>query len=102
MSSALITRSIEDVGATMFASAGRRGATMGFTALKENAAWISPLLAVQSGFEKWDVRDALKLAGVEVAEAKANAQVSILKFGIFASSLVHLSVSRKNLIWHSA
>jgi hypothetical protein len=79
LSTALITRSIEDVGATMFASAGRRGATVGYTALKENAAWISPLLAVQSGFEKWDVRDAVKLAGKEVEEAKANAQVSSMK-----------------------
>lgn len=62
----------------MFASAGRRGATVGYTALKENAAWIAPLLAVSSGFEKWDVRDAVKLAGKEVDEAKANAQVSWL------------------------
>lgn len=64
----------------MFASAGRRGATVGYTALKENAAWISPLLAVSSGFEKWDVRDAVNLAGKEIDEAKANAQVSVIKF----------------------
>jgi hypothetical protein len=60
----------------MFASAGRRGATVGYTALRENAAWISPLLATTCAFEKWDVRDAVDLAGKEVDEAKANAQVS--------------------------
>ena len=76
LSAALITRSIEDCGATMFASAGRRGATVGYTAMRESAGWLAPLLSVGSGFEKWDVRNAVGLAGKEVDEAKANAQVS--------------------------
>lgn len=77
LSSALIVRNIEDVGATPFSSAGRRGATVGFTAAKENAAFIAPLLATQCSFEKWDVKEAQSLAAAEVAEATSNAQVSL-------------------------
>ena len=33
------------------------------------------MLAVGCGFEKWDVRDAVQMAGKEVEEAKANVQV---------------------------
>ena len=77
LSSALIVRNIEDVGATPFSSAGRRGATVGFTAAKENAAFIAPLLATQCTFEKWDVKEAQQLAAADVAEATSNAQVSL-------------------------
>mmetsp|Transcript_20103 Transcript_20103/g.28688 ORF Transcript_20103/g.28688 Transcript_20103/m.28688 type:complete len:423 (-) Transcript_20103:162-1430(-) len=77
LSSALIVRNIEDVGATPFSSAGRRGATVGFTAAKENAAFIAPLLATQCSFEKWDVKEAQQLAAAEAAEATSNAQVSL-------------------------
>ena len=38
---------------------------------------MAPLLALTSGFEKWDVRDALDLASKESAEAKSNAMVSL-------------------------
>lgn len=34
LSAALVTRNIEDAGADMFASAGRRGATVGYTGLR--------------------------------------------------------------------
>ncbi|KAL7516663.1 hypothetical protein ACHAWX_001651 [Stephanocyclus meneghinianus] len=77
LSTAIITRSLEDVGAALFSHAGRRGATVGYTALRENAAWVAPLLAVGCGFEKWDVRDAVQMAGKEVEEAKANVQVAL-------------------------
>ena len=77
LSSALIVRNIEDVGATPFSSAGRRGATVGFTAARENAAFIAPLLATQCSFEKWDVKEAQQLAATEAAEATSNAQVSL-------------------------
>ena len=63
------------MGATLFSSAGRRGATIGFTALKENAAFVAPLLVTECSFEKWDVKEAQTLAGVEAAEATSNAQV---------------------------
>ena len=63
------------MGATLFSSAGRRGATIGFTAMKENAAFVAPLLVTECSFEKWDVKEAQTLAGVEAAEATSNAQV---------------------------
>ena len=68
---------MEDVGATLFASAGRRGATLGFTAAREHAAFVAPLLSTISSFEKWDVKEALSLADTEVQEASSNAQVSL-------------------------
>ena len=77
LSSALIVRNIEDVGATPFSSAGRRGATVGFTAARENAAFIAPLLATECSFEKWDVKEAQQLAAAEAADATSNAQVSL-------------------------
>ena len=77
LSSALIIRNLEDVGATLFASAGRRGATLGFTASREHAAFVAPLLSTISSFEKWDVKEAQSLADTEVQEASSNAQVSL-------------------------
>ena len=65
------------MGATLFSSAGRRGATIGFTAMKENAAFVAPLLVTECSFEKWDVKEAQTLAGVEAAEATSNAQVRL-------------------------
>lgn len=75
LSSALILRNIEDDGATPFSSAGRLGATVGFTAAPDKAARLVPLLATDCSFEKWDVRDAVKLAGSEAEEANSNAQI---------------------------
>lgn len=77
LSSALILRSLEDVGASVWSSAGRRGATVAFTAPRENAAFVAPLLVTQCTFEKWDVMEARDLAGVEAGEAKSNAQVAL-------------------------
>lgn len=75
LSSALIIRNLEDVGATLFASAGRRGATLGFTAAREHATFVAPLLSTISSFEKWDVKEAQSFAAAEVEEASSNAQV---------------------------
>lgn len=77
LSSALILRNLEDVGASVFSSAGRRGATVGYTALRENAAFVAPLLVAECSFEKWDVKEAQELAAVEVGEAADNAQVAL-------------------------
>jgi len=85
LSSALIIRNLEDVGAELFASAGRRGATIGFTAARENAAFVAPLLATECSFEKWDVKEAIKLADTEAAEAVSNAQV-VLSDQIYAAA----------------
>eukprot|EP01082_Thalassiosira_pseudonana_P005051 g4497.t1 g4497 contig15:1157695-1159156(+) len=77
LSSAVIVRSVEDVGGQLFARAGRRGATVGYTALRENAAFVAPLLAAECSFEKWDVVEAVKLAGEEVGSVAGDAQVSL-------------------------
>jgi ubiquinol-cytochrome c reductase core subunit 2 len=77
LSSALILRNLEDVGASVFSSAGRRGATVGFTAARENAAFVAPLLVTECSFEKWDVKEAQEMAGVEAGEATDNAQVAL-------------------------
>eukprot|EP00579_Thalassiosira_antarctica_P001817 CAMPEP_0201867904 /NCGR_PEP_ID=MMETSP0902-20130614/1994_1 /ASSEMBLY_ACC=CAM_ASM_000551 /TAXON_ID=420261 /ORGANISM="Thalassiosira antarctica, Strain CCMP982" /LENGTH=428 /DNA_ID=CAMNT_0048393169 /DNA_START=24 /DNA_END=1310 /DNA_ORIENTATION=+ len=77
LSSALILRSLEDVGASVWSSAGRRGMTVGFTAARENAAFVAPLLVTECSFEKWDVKEAQDLAGVEAGEATSNAQVAL-------------------------
>lgn len=77
LSSAIIIRNLEDVGASLFSSAGRRGATIGFTAARENAAFVAPLLVTGCSFEKWDVKEAQKLAGIEAGEANSNAQVGL-------------------------
>ena len=75
LSSALILRSLEDVGAAVFARAGRRGATVGFTAAREHAAYVAPLLAAECSFEKWDVSEARDLARAAAAEKAADVQV---------------------------
>lgn len=79
ISTILIYRNLEDEGATPFSSAGRFGATVGFTSAPEKATRLIPLLATQSTFEKWDVRDAKKLAAVQVEDAGKSAQVSHTK-----------------------
>ncbi len=75
LSSALIIRNLEDVGASLFSSAGRRGATVGFTAAREHAAYVAPLLATSCSFEKWEVKEAQTLAAAEVEDTTSNAQV---------------------------
>lgn len=77
LSSALILRSLEDVGAAVFARAGRRGATVGFTAAREHAAYVAPLLAAECSFEKWDVSEARDLARAAAAEKAADVQVAL-------------------------
>mmetsp|Transcript_19627 Transcript_19627/g.42036 ORF Transcript_19627/g.42036 Transcript_19627/m.42036 type:complete len:428 (-) Transcript_19627:238-1521(-) len=77
VSSTLLLRILEDGGASVFSSAGRRGATVGFTAAREKAAPFAPLLFTECSFEKWDVKEAQELAGAEGAEATSNAQVAL-------------------------
>jgi hypothetical protein len=79
LSSALILRNLEDDGATPFSTAGRRGATVGFTAAPDKAVRLVPLLATSCSFEKWDMRDALKLSATEASVASENAQVRMIR-----------------------
>eukprot|EP00554_Chaetoceros_debilis_P003699 CAMPEP_0194083334 /NCGR_PEP_ID=MMETSP0149-20130528/8985_1 /TAXON_ID=122233 /ORGANISM="Chaetoceros debilis, Strain MM31A-1" /LENGTH=435 /DNA_ID=CAMNT_0038765719 /DNA_START=38 /DNA_END=1345 /DNA_ORIENTATION=+ len=74
LSSAVILRNLEDDGAKPFASASRTGATVGFTASKDKALRLIPLLATSSTYEKWDVRDAQATAKVLCNEAESTAQ----------------------------
>ncbi|CAB9530912.1 Insulinase (Peptidase family M16) [Seminavis robusta] len=75
LSTMMIMRNIEDDGGMPFSSAGKFGATLGFTCPPENAARLAPLLATDCSFEKWDVRDARKLAATETEIAQSSAQV---------------------------
>lgn len=75
LSTVVINRTIENEGAVPFASADRSSATLGYTVEPANAVGLVPLLAVDCTFEKWDVRDAKKLASYQVAEANKSAQI---------------------------
>ncbi len=79
ISSAVILRTLENDGATPFASVNRHSATVGFTACPEKAEHLLPLLATTCSYEKWDMKDAIATAKIDVAEAKSNAQVSTFK-----------------------
>jgi predicted Zn-dependent peptidase len=75
LSTIMIMRNIEDDGGIPFSKCGKFGATLGFTCPPENAAHLAPLLATDCSFERWDVRDALKLAKIEAEVAQSSAQV---------------------------
>jgi hypothetical protein len=75
LSTILINRSIENEGATPFATADRTGATLGYTVEPENAIGLVPLLALDCTFEKWDVRDAKALAAYQVSEANKSVEI---------------------------
>lgn len=81
----MIMRNIEDDGGVPFSIGGQFGATLGFTCPPENAARLAPLLATDCTFEKWDVRDARKLAATEAEVAQSSAQV-VLTENIFAAA----------------
>jgi predicted Zn-dependent peptidase len=75
LSTIMIHRTIENEGAIPFAEATRTGATVGYTVEPDNAVGLVPLLATDCTFEKWDVRDAKKLASFQAAEANKSAQI---------------------------
>lgn len=85
LSSAVILRSMENDGASPFASASRTSATVGFTASKDKAVRLIPLLATTSTFEKWDMKSAQASAKVEVDEAESSAQ-SVLTESVYSAA----------------
>lgn len=85
LSTIMILRSIENEGAIPFASVDRYSATLGYTVEPANAEGLIPLLATDCTFEKWDVRDAKKLASYQVGEANKNAQ-EVLTESIYAAA----------------
>ena len=68
---------MQDDGATPFVTSSRYGASVGFTAAKEKAIRLIPLLATVNSFEKWDVRDVKKFAAIEVDEAMTSVQMRL-------------------------
>lgn len=85
LSTILINRTIENEGAIPFAKADRTGATLGYTVEPDNALGLVPLLAIDCSFEKWDVRDAKKLANYQISEANKSLEV-VLTEQIYAAA----------------
>lgn len=85
LSTILINRTIENEGAIPFATADRQFATLGYTVEPDNAVGLVPLLALDCTFEKWDVRDAIKLANYQVSEASKSVQI-VLTEQIFSAA----------------
>jgi len=85
LSTIVINRTIENEGAIPFAKADRTSATLGYTVEPDNALGLVPLLALDCTFEKWDVRDAKKLAKYQIDEANKSLEV-VLTEQIYAAA----------------
>ena len=85
LSTALVNRTIENEGATPFSKADRTSATLGYTVEPDNALGLVPLLALDCTLEKWDVRDAKKLANFQIGEANKSVEV-VLTEQIYAAA----------------
>lgn len=96
LSSAVILRNLENDGATTFVSAGRDGAVIGYTAAKDKAERLIPLLATTCSYESWDLQDAKKSASVEITDATACAQTTLTE-SIYAAAYGSLSSTGKSL-----
>mmetsp|Transcript_25710 Transcript_25710/g.56380 ORF Transcript_25710/g.56380 Transcript_25710/m.56380 type:complete len:439 (+) Transcript_25710:124-1440(+) len=85
LSTTLVNRTIENEGATPFAKADRTSTTLGYTVEPVNALGLVPLLALNCTLEKWDVRDAKKLANYQISEANKSLEV-VLTEQIYAAA----------------
>lgn len=85
LSTILINRTIENEGAAPFAKADRHKSTLGYTVEPDNALGLIPLLAIDCTFEKWDVRDAKKLANFQIEQANKSVEV-VLTEQIYAAA----------------
>jgi len=85
LSTALVNRTIENEGAMPFSKADRTSATLGYTVEPDNAVALVPLLALDCTFEKWDVRDAKKLAKFQIEEANKSVE-AVLTEQIYAAA----------------
>lgn len=95
MSSLFIARCIENAGGIPFVTAGREGATLGYTVTPENATGLVGMLAVDCSFEKWDLRDAKMLAATETEVAAESAQV-VLTETLYAAAYGPQSAAGKS------
>lgn len=94
LSSAVILRNLENDGATPFSTSDRTSATVGFTASKDKALRLVPLLATSCAFEKWDIVSTQGYAKVETAEANSNA-LTVLSEGAYAAAFGQQSAMGK-------
>lgn len=101
MSSLLINRTIEDEGGVPFASVDRKSATLGFTVTSDRVVGLIPLLATECSFEKWDMRDGLKLAAVEAEVASESTQI-VLTESLFAAAYGPQSSAGRPLYYPNA
>jgi len=101
LSSALILRTLENDGATPFTAVDKSSATVGYTASKDKALRLLPLLATPSSFEKWDVVQVKKSAALE-SDASASDVLSTLSDSIFAASYGAYTPFGKSLYGSSA
>eukprot|EP00536_Pseudo-nitzschia_multiseries_P004485 jgi/Psemu1/64654/estExt_Genemark1.C_740091 len=85
LSTIVVNRTIENEGAIPFTKADRTSATLGYTVEPDNALGLVPLLALDCSFEKWDVRDAKKLAKYQIEEANKSLEV-VLTEQIYAAA----------------
>lgn len=101
LSSAVILRNLENDGASTFTAVDKSSATVGYTASKEKALRLIPLLATTSSFEKWDVKDVQKSASI-ASEVAASDALSALSDSVFAASYGDQSAFGKSLYGSSA
>lgn len=97
----MINRTIENHGGTPFAKLDRSKATLGYTVSPENATELLPFLATQCSFERWDMRDAKKLAATEAEVAYESAQV-VLTENIFAAAYGPQNPAGRSLFFSDA
>lgn len=94
----MINRTLENEGAIHFTSLDRFGATLGFTVMPDKAIELIPLLATDCSFEKWDLRDAKKLAAIVVEEANSSAQI-VLTENLFAAAFGPQSTAGRSMYY---
>jgi len=101
LSSALILRTLESDGASPFTTAGRSGATVGFTCAPDKAQRLIPLLATECTFQKWDVREAIATADTITKSAMMDVQ-TVLTEQIYAAAYGPQSALGKSFFTPSA
>lgn len=85
LSSAIILRNLENAGAKPFTTVDKSSASVGYTASKEQAVRILPLIATVSDLTKWDVKEAQDFAAFESKEAASNL-MSVVSDSIYAAA----------------
>ncbi len=85
LSSAIILRSLENAGAKPFTAVDKTSATVGYTASKDQAISVLPLIATVCDYTKWDVKGAQDYAAVECNEAASNL-MSVISDSTYASA----------------